>query len=118
MQAKIISVMVSALVLLAVIELIRRERLTFKYALGWMFIALAALLLSIFDKTLVLMAGWFGFELASNFIFFTLLCCFVFLSLLLTVFLCQQNSRNDIMAQKIAILELELSQVKEKVSKS
>ena len=37
---------------------------------------------------------------------------FVFLSLLLTVFLCQQNRRNDRMAQKIGILELEIKEMK------
>jgi hypothetical protein len=40
---------------------------------------------------------------------------FVFLSLLLTVFLCQQNSRNDVMAQKIALLEFELNELKKKL---
>jgi hypothetical protein len=39
----------------------------------------------------------------------------VFLSLVLTVFLCQQNSRNDIMAQKIALLEFEIKQLKQKM---
>ena len=33
---------------------------------------------------------------------------------LLTVFLCQQNSRNDVMAQRIALLEFELKELKKK----
>lgn len=60
-------------------------------------------------------AALLGFELPSNFIFFALFCVFVFLSLLLTVFLCQQNSRNDVMAQKIALLEFELKELKKKL---
>jgi len=50
--------------------------------------------------------------LMSNFIFFSLFCFFVFSSLLLSTFLCQQNKRNDIMAQKIALLEKEIKTLK------
>ena len=56
-----------------------------------------------------------GFELPSNFIFFSLLGMFVFLSLLLTVFLCQQNRRNDRMVQAIGLLDLEVRRLKERV---
>ena len=49
-------------------------------------------------------------------IFFALLCTFVVLGLLLTVFLCQQNNRNDKMAKKIGILELELRELRKEIS--
>ena len=58
------------------------------------------------------LASHLGFEVPSNFIFFCLMGAFVFLSLLLTVFLCQQNRRNDRMAQKIALLERDLLDLK------
>ncbi len=115
MQTKTIAGIMSFFVLITVIELVRRERLTFKYALGWIFIAIIAIASVVFDRALYSLAHWFGFELPSNFIFFGLLCFFVFLSLLLTTFLCQQNIRNDTIAQKIGILEMELSQLKEHV---
>ena len=71
---------------------------------------------AVFYKFLFKLASILGFELPSNFIFFTLFCVFVFLSLVMTVFLCQQNNRNDTMAQKIALLEFEIKQLKQKVS--
>jgi len=114
MSAKTLAVIVSALVLLFVLELVRRDRLTFKYGGGWIFVSLLAVFFSIFDELLVGIAVQMGFELPSNFIFFTLLCVFVFLSLLLTVFLCQQENRNNIMAQKLGIIESELMKIKNK----
>jgi hypothetical protein len=106
--------MLSIGVLLFVIELIRREKLTFKYAMGWLFILVLALLSAIFDEQLYRLSAWFGFKLTSNFVFFVILGGFVFLSLILTIFLCQQNSRNDAIAQKLGILEQELEELKKK----
>jgi hypothetical protein len=111
MLLKFISIIVSLLVLGLSLELIRRERLTFKYAMGWILVGLGGLFFAIFDKMLFRMAYGLGFELPSNFVFFMLLAFFTFLSLFLTIFLCQQNNRNDIMAQKIGILEFEVDRL-------
>jgi hypothetical protein len=114
MHTKILAIAVCAAVLFFVIELIRREKLTFKYALAWMLVSVVGIFFSIFDQFLFKIAYFFGFELPSNFIFFSLLCTFVFLSLLLTILLCQQNARNDKVAQKLGILESELQELKKK----
>ena len=112
MGTKLLAISISVVMLGVTIELIRRERLTFKYAFGWMLISLLAIFFEIFDGLLFDISHWFGFTLPSNFIFFALLVAFVFLSLFLTVFLCQQDVRNDTMAQKIGILEMEVAQLK------
>ncbi len=113
MNTKMIAGILSCLVMAVTIELIRREKLTFKYAFGWLLVSGVAVFFVVFDKSLEGWARWFGFELASNFVFFVLLCFFVFLSLLLTTFLCQQDIRNETIAQKIGILEMEVAQLRE-----
>jgi protein-S-isoprenylcysteine O-methyltransferase Ste14 len=115
MGIKLLAFMLSLGIFLFVIELVRRERLTFKYALGWLVASALAVFFSFFHKFLFAIAKFCGFELPSNFIFFGLLCTFVVLGLLLTVFLCQQNNRNDRMAKKIGILEFELQELKKKI---
>ena len=105
---------ISVVIFLCVVDLVRRHKLTFKYALGWLFVSAAAIFLAVFHQALFWCAAFLGFELPSNFIFFALMCVFVLLSLLLTVFLCQQNERNDAMAQKIAILEFEIKELKKR----
>ena len=114
MNIHMVAAGISIVIFLFVLDLVRRHKLTFKYALGWLFISAAGIFCVVFDQLLFACAAFLGFELPSNFIFFALFCVFVFLSLLLTVFLCQQNNRNDAMAQKIAILEFELKELKEK----
>ena len=117
MTIKFLTIFLSSLIVAVVIELIRRERLTFKYAVGWLFVSILAILLTVFDQILTQVTHFLGFELTSNFIFFTVLAVFVFLTLLMTIFLCQQNSRNDAMAQKIALLEFEIEQLKKQTQK-
>ena len=114
MNARFLSIILSVFVLLFVIELVRREKLTFKYAMGWLIILALAIFFAVFDRCLYGLSAWFGFHLPSNFIFFVILGGFVFLSLILTIFLCQQNSRNDATAQKLGILEQELEELKKK----
>ncbi|MFH1360051.1 MAG: DUF2304 domain-containing protein [Candidatus Omnitrophota bacterium] len=114
MHVKIISAGILLGFLAFLIELIRQEKLTFKYAFGWMILFVAGLFFVIFDQALFRMATFLGFELPSNFIFFSLLSFFIFLSLLSTTFLYQQERRNEIMAQKMALLEKEINDLKEK----
>ena len=112
MGIKVLTLGLSSLILVLVLELIRREKLTFKYAFAWLGVGTLAVVLVVFDQVLFKLAHYLGFELTSNFVFFTVLATFVFLGLLLTIFLCQQNSRNDVMAQRIALLEFEIEQLK------
>ena len=114
MSIKLLTILISSLILLLVVELIRKERLTFKYALAWITVSAVAIFLTVFDRLLFRLADFFGFELPSNFIFFSLLTVFVFLSLLITYMLGEQNSRNDTIAQKIAMLEFEIDELKKK----
>lgn len=114
-MTKILSVGILIIFLLLIVELCRSGRLTFKYALGWLLFAVIGIGGAIFDGAVSALARAFGFIVTSNFIFFSLMIFFIVLSLFLTTFLCQQNKRNDLMAQKIALLQCELQEIKNKV---
>ena len=114
MGIKAIALLLSSLLFLFVIELVRREKLTFKYAFAWIFFSGLGMVAALEPGWLFDLALRLGFEVPSNFIFFCLMGAFVFLSLLLTVFLCQQNRRNDRMAQKMALLERDILDLKQK----
>lgn len=116
LNIKILVYVLSLLMLVMVVEMVRRGKLTFKYASGWIAVLVLAMFLAAFERLLFGISAWLGFELTSNFIFFTLLSVFVFLCLLMTIFLCQQDVRNRLMAQKLALLELELKELRKKSS--
>ena len=115
MGIRILPFVLSLLMFVFVLELVRREKLSFKYAFIWLSVSFLGIVCSVFSEWLFALSRLFGFELPSNFIFFGLFSIFVFVSLLLTVFLCQQNLRNDRMAQKIGILEHEIRRIQDKL---
>ena len=113
MEIRTVALFLSSGLLLFVVELVRREKLTFKYAFAWLFFTAVGVLAAAEPRWVFWLAARSGFELPSNFIFFGLMGIFIFLSLLLTVFLCQQNRRNDRMAQKIGLLGREIDEIRE-----
>lgn len=112
MNAKWVAVVFLLALLAMVIELVRREKLTFKYAIGWIAIALVGLALVAFDGMVSAISSALGFALPSNFIFFSCIVAGIFEALFLTIFLCQQNARNDHLVQKVTLLENELEEIK------
>ena len=116
-SVKFLTIGLSFLIFLLIVELIRREKLTFKYAFGWLFVSFFGFVLTIFDDVLFKIARFFGFELTSNFIFFAILSVFIFLALLMSVFLCQQSTRNDRIVQKLGLLQTEVDRLKKELEK-
>ncbi len=117
-MVKIFASGILIVLLILIIDMCRRQKLTFQYAFGWLMFALLGLMAVIFEPSVEALSHWCGFIVTSNFIFFCLMVFFIVLSLFLTTFLCQQNKRNDIMAQKIAILDLELKELKKDITRA
>jgi hypothetical protein len=108
MQPKTFAIIMACIILILVIDLIRRQKMTFKYALTWLVLSAVVLFLTIKDSWLINLAQWAGFALPSNFIFFLLLVFVIFFSLLLTLHINEQNSRAESLAQAIAKLDYRL----------
>ena len=107
-----ISIGIAVMLLLLTIELLRREKLTFKYAISWLSGCLVAVFFGINRDVVMSISNGLGFEIPSNFIFLGLFCLLLFMSLLMTVFLSQQSRRNDQMAQQIGLLKHDFQQLK------
>lgn len=112
MSVKTLSIGVALLLILFIVELIREEKMTFKYAFGWLILSLLGIVFVVCENLVWTLTRFFGFQLASNFIFFTMLCGFVFLCLIMTIFLCQQNKRNDTIAQKLCLMQREIEDLR------
>lgn len=104
MQAKTFAIFVSIVVMLIIINLIRRQKMTFKYSVLWLTTGVLAVVFAIWDSWLGQISNAMGFALPSNFVFFCLLAFLLLQSLFLTIYLNQQNTRLEALAQAIAIL--------------
>ena len=113
MNAKYFAIACALVILVMIVELIRREKLDFKYSLAWFFAGIVVLFLAVYDKLLSQMAHLAGFTLLSNFIFFLTMLFVIFLSLRHSLYASQQNRRSEILAQNLAVLEYRLQQLEE-----
>jgi len=111
MHPKTFAFITTFIILLLVIDLIRRQKMTFKYALAWLASSVLVLFFTIQDHWLNKLAAGAGFTLPSNFIFFLLLIFVIFFSLLLTIHINEQNSRAESLAQAIAKLDYRLKKL-------
>lgn len=114
MHPKIFALIMAFLILILVIDRIRRQKMTFKYALAWLSSSVLVLIFTIQDDWITKLAHWTGFALPSNFIFFLLLMFVIFFSLLLTIYINEQNSRTESIAQAIAKLDFRLKKLENK----
>jgi hypothetical protein len=117
MQAKTFALVMTALILFFVINLIRRQKMSFKYALAWLLSSSLTILFSIQDSWLQAISKWAGFALPSNFVFFLLLIFVILFSLLLTLYINEQNSRTEALAQTLAKLDYRLKKIEKESEK-
>src|SRR5262245_51101445 len=104
MNAGIFAVYSSLIILLFVLELIRRQKMTFKYSLFWLTMSCIVIFATFHFSLIETLSKLAGFRLPSNFLFFLMVVFFLWLSLQLTVYVNEQNNRTDALAQSIALL--------------
>ena len=100
----------SLLLLVIVFELIRSRRLRERYALLWVLTGFVLLALSAWRGGLNVIAGWFGVETYPPAVLFAVALLFVLAVLLhYSTVISKLSDQNVILAQRLALLELELS---------
>ena len=106
----------SLLLLLVVFELIRSRRLRERYALLWVLTGVVLLVLSVWRGGLNTIAGWLGVETYPPAVLFAVASLFILAVLLhYSTVISKLTDQNVILAQRIALLEVE---VRERPSKA
>lgn len=113
MGVKTFAILVACTIFIMVLELIRRQKMTFKYSLAWLSASATVVFFAFNERVLFGLAKWVGFQLPSNFIFFSLLVFFVVLTLLLTLYINEQNTKTEKLAQAVGILEYKIQRLQD-----
>ena len=96
----------SILMVLVVLELIRKRRLKERYALLWLATGIALLVLSLWRSGLNTIAGWLGVQTYPPAVLFAVATFFIFLVLLdYSTVISKLVDQNVTLAQRLAILE-------------
>ena len=107
-KAQIIALVVTFLILLFVLDLVRRRRLSERYAIIWMTAALALLILSIWTGGLDAIADLMGIQEPANAIFIIAFAVGFLLLLNFSVVSTRLGEESKVLAQEVARLEQEL----------
>jgi hypothetical protein len=100
----------SVLLIILIIELIRSGRLRERYALLWLLTGLVLLVFSLWRGGLNTVAGWAGVTGYPPAVLFALGLLFVIVVLLhYSTVISKLSDQNTILAQRVALLEAELS---------
>lgn len=114
MHAKTFAILAALVILAGILDLIRRQKMTFRFSLLWLGGAALVLFLAINDSLLARISRRAGFELTSNFIFFLFLCFFIVICLLLTLYINEQTTRSERLAQTLGILDFKIRELEKK----
>lgn len=98
----------TVLVLLYIINMVRKKKLDLRYALGWIFVGLVIAVMTIFPQTLTVLAAFFGIASPVNMLFFFGFCFAVAIIFSLTVALSHLSDKVKKMAQEIAIMRKDM----------
>src|SRR3954469_11397234 len=106
-RVRIVAVIVTAIMLGIVLELVRRRRLVERYALLWMTVALALLVLAIWNQLLSVASNAIGIEVPANALFIAAFAVAFLLLLHFSVITTRLSEETKILAQEVARLDAE-----------
>ncbi len=112
-RVQIVAIVVTAVMLGVVLELVRRRRLVERYALLWMVVALALLVVAIWNQLLSFAADRLGIEVPSNFLFLVAFGVAFLLLLHFSVVTSRLSEETKILAQEIARLDERLRELRQ-----
>jgi hypothetical protein len=103
----------SVLLILIVLELIRRRRLHERYAILWLVTGLVILALSLWRSGLDTIADGLGVSYAPAILFALLALFFILVLLHYSIVISKLTDENTLLAQRLALLELRVSSLEE-----
>lgn len=103
-RLRIIFAILLLIVLLVLIEAIRKKKLEVKYSLSWLFVVIALLIIDGFPQIMKVMAKILGIDLPSNMLFLLGVFFLAIIVYTLTVAVSRLSTKNKTLVQEIANL--------------
>ncbi len=113
---KMVALAVSIGLLLLIIELVRRRKLREEYSWLWLVTASTILVLAVWFDLLKWITVLVGAVIPSSTIFMLAFLFLIFISLHFSVVISRLTNHNIELAQRYALLELEINEVKKRIS--
>jgi hypothetical protein len=110
-RLQLVSIIITAALLVFVFELIRRRKLMERYSLLWLLAALVLLVLAIFDDLLANFAEAIGIATPSNALFAAAIGFLILLVLHFSTTISRLTDESKVLAQRLALVEERLHRI-------
>lgn len=107
----VLGIVASVLVLVVVVELLRRRRLRERHAIWWFVAGVLALVISVFPRVLTWASGMLGVEVPTNLVFFVSIAILFLVCLQASSELTELESKTRRLAEQASLLELRVEQL-------
>ncbi|CAN5213577.1 hypothetical protein BH11ACT4_BH11ACT4_02150 [soil metagenome] len=107
----IFGIVSALLILIVVVELLRRRHLRERHAVWWLVAGLLALVAGVFPSTLDWAASLIGIEVPINLVFFVSIAILFLVALQNSSELTQLETKTRLLAEKAALLELRIAEL-------
>ena len=108
----VLGIVAAVLVLVVVIDLLRRKRLRERHAIWWLVTGTVALLLAVFPSVLNWLAALVGITLPVNLLFFGSIAILFLVALQASSELTKLEDQTRLLAEELAILKLDVERLK------
>lgn len=115
MHPNLLAALAAIVVLVFIIDLLRRGVLREKYAVLWIFVSGVAIIFALFPDTLEWITQRAGVNYQSNMIFFLTIMLLVLVSVHLSYELSRHEARIRRLAEEVALLDEEMQQLRRRV---
>jgi len=112
-RLQMVALIAGILFLVMMIDLIRKNRVTVKYALLWLLSGVIMIVLAVFPHLLDLLAGLIGVYSPVNALFAILLCCGLVLMISFSVIMSGNKKAIVKLTQEISLLENRIRKLEE-----
>lgn len=110
----VFGIIAAILVLLVVIEMLRRKRLRERHAVWWLIAGILALIVGVFPQTLNWAASALGIAVPTNLVFFVSIALLFLVCLQHSSELTRDEEKNRALSERVALQEIRIRQLEEK----
>ena len=104
-QLKVALIVFAIVWFIVIISNIRKEKISVRYSLFWLFSTLVILLVGLFPDIILYFNNFLGFEVMSNFVIGLLISLLLLITFILTIIVTKQKNQIKILIQEISLLE-------------
>lgn len=104
-KLKLGMIVFAVLLILVVINCLKKEKMPVKYSLPWLLVAAVFLFLGIFPQPVSYLQKLLGFETLSNMLLFILVGLLLMVTLFLTMVISDQRKKINLLVQDLSIIK-------------